>query len=209
MSVMTRSLWHLTLTRNFRDFQWPLAAVALTAAFFLLDALWIPVKAEVAQFLLEGAWHRTLRGEQGARPWPWADTHPVAVLEAPRLGIRQIVLDGASGRNLAFGPTALDGVSGRDILISGHRDTHFRFLEHLRTGDTLRLTTPRRTLDFRVAFREIVDSRSRELVLERGEQRLSLLTCYPFDAPAAGGPLRYVVTAVGLHSTASVTARWP
>ena len=28
-----------------------------------------------------------------------------------------------------------------------------------------------------------------------GEARLTLITCYPFDALRAGGPLRYVVTA--------------
>ena len=177
-------------------FQWPIAAVILTAAFFLLDALWIPAKAEVAQVLLEFAWQRTLDGERETRPWPWADTRPVGILEAPRLGIRQIVLEGASGRNLAFGPTALVPVSGADIVLSGHRDTHFSFLEELETGDILQLTTLRGILEFRISWLEVVDSRDRSLVLETGMQRLTLLTCFPFDAPAAGGPLRYVVTAV-------------
>ena len=39
---------------------WVLAAVCLTAAIFLLNAIWIPVKAELAQHLLERAWLRTL-----------------------------------------------------------------------------------------------------------------------------------------------------
>ncbi len=178
--------------------QWPFAAVILTAAFFLLDALWIPVKAEVAQVLLEFAWHRTLRGEAGARPWPWADTHPVAILEVPGAGISQVVLQGASGRNLAFGPTALSGVDGGDVVISGHRDTHFRFLQQLVPGDVLRLTTPKASVEYQIAWREVVDSRERDLVLQNGVRRLTLLTCYPFDSPVAGGPLRYVVTAVAL-----------
>ncbi len=179
-----------------RTLHWPLAAVILTAAFFLLDALWIPVKARVAQFLLEDAWRRTLAGEPAARPWAWADTRPVGVLEAPRLGLRQIVLEGASGRNLAFGPAALTPVDSGDVLLSGHRDTHFDFLQDLRAGDPLSLRTPAGTRKFRVAWTEIVDSRSRELVLESGRSRLTLLTCYPFDSPVAGGPLRYVVTAL-------------
>ena len=178
--------------------QWPIAAVILTVALFLLDALWIPAKAEVAQILLEFAWQRSLDGKQDARPWPWADTHPVGILEAPRLGIRQIVLEGASGRNLAFGPTALAPVTGADIVLSGHRDTHFSFLEELETGDILLLTTREKTVEFRISWLEVVDSRDRTLVLETGMQRLTLLTCFPFDAPLAGGPLRYVVTAVGI-----------
>ena len=185
-----------------KPLQWPLAAVALTAALFSLDALWIPCKAVVAQVLLEDAWLRTLHGEPNARPWPWADTRPVAVLEVPRLGVRHIVLEGASGRNLAFAPAALTPVDGRDILLSGHRDTHFRFLERLRTGDTLRLATPDAAWEFSVAWLEVVDSRDRNLVLEWGARQLTLLTCYPFDTPVAGGPLRYVVTAVALTGDA-------
>jgi sortase A len=177
--------------------QWPIAAVIFTAALFLLDAMWIPAKAEVAQILLEYAWRRTLDGEPDTKPWPWADTRPVGILEVPRLGIRQIVLEGASGRNLAFGPTALAPVSGRDIVLSGHRDTHFRFLEELKAGDTLLLTTRLETLEFRISWLEVVDSRDRSLVLNPTMRRLTLLTCYPFDAPVAGGPLRFVVTALG------------
>ncbi|MBT8063350.1 MAG: class GN sortase, partial [Gammaproteobacteria bacterium] len=79
----------------------------ITAAFLLLQALWIPAKAELAQWLMARAWQRSLEGSTDVRPWPWADTRPVAVLEAPRLGIRQFVLEGASGRNLAFGPATL------------------------------------------------------------------------------------------------------
>lgn len=178
-----------------RNLQWPLAAVLVTAAFFLLDALWIPAKAQVAQWLLADAWQRTLAGERHARPWPWADTTPVGVLELPGLGIRQIVLSGGSGRNLAFGPAALTPLDQPDLVLAGHRDTHFRFLGALRRGDKLRLQTPHRLREFEVGQVDVVDSRSAELVLDEGAHRLTLVTCYPLDAPTAGGPLRLVVTA--------------
>jgi len=179
--------------------QWPLAAVLATAAFFLLQSLWIPVKAELAQYLLESAWQRTLSGDSNARPWPWADTRPVAVLEAPRQGIRQIVLEGASGRNLAFGPAALTPVGQPDLVVSGHRDTHFRFLGDLAPGDELRVSTPGGERAYRVSQLEVVDTRRQELVLDPGRQRLTLITCYPLDAPTAGGPLRLVVTALAMR----------
>lgn len=175
------------------------AAVGLTAAAFFINALWIPVKAELAQHLLDRSWLRTLAGEDNAKPWPWADTRAVAILEVPRLGLREIVLEGSSGRNLAFGPalvnaTALDATADR--ILSGHRDTHFRFLEKLKTGDLLRLHTTTQTRDYRVNWQEVVDSRWQHLVIDDGIERLTLLTCYPFDAATTGGPLRYVVTAV-------------
>jgi sortase A len=178
---------------------WCLAAVAFTAAVFSFDAVWIPVKAEIAQLLLERAWLRTLDGEADARPWPWADTRAIAILEVPRLGLREIVLEGSSGRNLAFGPTLVNNGSierSSDRVLSGHRDTHFSFLKKLHTGDLLRLRTTGGTREYRVSWQQAVDSRRQSLVIDDDVERLTLLTCYPFDAPLPGGPLRWVVTAL-------------
>ena len=178
---------------------WLLAAVSFTAAFFSFDALWIPVKAELAQHLLERAWLRTLAGEPDAKPWPWADTRAIAILEVPRLGLREIVLEGSSGRNLAFGPALLNTTQiehASDRILSGHRDTHFRFLKEIKTGDLLRLHTATEIRDYRVSFQEAVDSRRQQLVIDNSIDRLTLLTCYPFEATTAGGPLRWVVTAL-------------
>jgi len=33
------------------------------------------------------------------------------------------------------------------------------------------------------------------VLLDAGDDRLTLVTCYPFDSPVPGGPLRYVVVA--------------
>ncbi len=179
---------------------WFYAAVSLTAAFFsmlyLVGALWIPAKAGLAQWRLERSWRQAQEGDENARPWPWADTRAVAVLSVPGLGIRQIILEGSSGRNLAFGPVVLDGGAGHDLVISGHRDTHFRFLKDLAAGNRVIVQTKDRTQQYQVVATEIVDSRTAELVIEPATSRISLVTCYPFDAPLAGGPLRYVVTAL-------------
>jgi sortase A len=175
--------------------QWPFAAVLVTAAFFLIRSMWIPVKAEVAQKLLEQAWTQTLQGNSDARPWPWADTRPVGILEVPGLGIRQIILSGTSGRNLAFGPTLLTSPKQGDLVLSGHRDTHFSFTKSLEQGEVLKITTLQGVNEYRVSWLEVIDSRSHQMVLEPGVVRLTLMTCYPFDATTAGGPLRYVVTA--------------
>jgi sortase A len=180
---------------------WLYAAVSLTAAFFsllmLLQALWIPVKAELAQWLIEQSWRDRLAGDTQSRPWPWADTRPAAVLLVPAHGVRQLVLEGNSGRNLAFGPVFLDGTStGRDMVISGHRDTHFRFLASIQAGDLIQVTTRHSSGWFEVSELDVVDSRRRELLIEPGLDRISLVTCFPFDSLQTGGPLRYVVTAL-------------
>jgi len=176
-----------------------LAVVSFTAAAFSFDALWIPVKAELAQHLLERAWLRTMAGEADAKPWPWADTRAVAILEVPRLGLREIVLEGSSGRNLAFGPTLVNTgpiEQSSDRVLSGHRDTHFSFLRELKIGDRLRLRSASGVRDYRVSWQEAVDSRRQQLVIDNSIERLTLLTCYPFATAMPGGPMRWVVTAL-------------
>jgi sortase A len=193
---------------------WLYAAVPLTAAIFSLifiaRALWIPAKAELAQWLIEHSWEQVLAGDEQARPWPWADTRPIGVLSVPGLDIRQMILEGNSGRNLAFGPVLLDGSGqGQDLVISGHRDTHFRFLKELSPGDQLQIELRNRVQTFEVSQVEVVDSRWRELVIKPGTSRLSLVTCYPFDSAFAGGPLRYVVTALPVASDLRSSPRSP
>jgi len=161
---------------------------------------WIHAKAWLAQLLLQRAWERTLRGEAAAKPWPWADTWPVARLRVPAHGVDLIVLSGVSGRTLAFGPghapdSALPGMLGTEI-VTAHRDTHFRFLERVRRGDEVFIEAAGRPIvRFRVQELAVVDSRSAVIRAEPHAPALVLMTCYPFDALAPGGPLRYVVTA--------------
>ena len=125
----------------------------------------------------------------------------MARLGAPMHRVDMIVLDGGSGRTLAFGPghvtgTARPGETG-NVVIAGHRDTHFRFLRDLERGDTLLMEGRDRELhDYEVVKMDIVDHTRADLMSDFGDDRLTLITCYPFDAITPGGPLRYVVTAV-------------
>jgi sortase A len=121
------------------------ALLGAVASWELGSAGWLWAKAELAQLLLARAWERTLKGEEKARPWSWADTWPVARLEAPSRGIAMFVLESGTGRTLAFGPGHLDGTPlpgspGRSV-IAAHRDSHFRFLAQLAPGERLRVQT--------------------------------------------------------------------
>lgn len=134
------------------------------------------------------------------KPWPWADTSPVARLVVPSLEIDQIVLEGAYGRTLAFGPGHVESTEpveeSSNIILTGHRDTHFRFLETLHTGETILLQTQTGVWHrFMVRDRRIVDSRTARMSTEEDKRHLTLVTCYPFAAIVPGGPLRYVVIA--------------
>jgi sortase A len=173
-----------------------MTAVALGLA---VHAFWIPAKAALAQQLLQTSWAATERDGEPHRPWPWADTHAVARIMQPRLGVEQIVLAGDSGRTLAFGPgwaeaSATPASDSGSVVISGHRDTHFAWLKELRDGDAVRLETRLGPRDFRVTDLQVVDSRVHRLAMATGAEQLVLVTCWPFDATAPRGPMRYVVT---------------
>lgn len=164
------------------------------------EGSWIYAKARLAQYLLQRAWSRTLAGEIAVKPWPWADTWPIARLTIPSKNIDLIVLNGAYGRTLAFGPSyaessALPGSVGTTIL-TGHRDTHFSFLKRLHRQDEIVIQTATgKRLHYVVSERRMADSRSGTIALDHQQARLVLITCYPFDAILPGGPLRYVVVA--------------
>lgn len=160
---------------------------------------YIPAKAWVAQELMHRAWQKAEGGNQKPVPWPWADTWPVARLSAKGGEIALIILEGGSGRTLAFGPghlsiSALPGQNGNSI-IAGHRDTHFQFLQDMKVGETITVDLPDgRSHIFRVTGIDVVDSRRGSLILDTDAPTMSLVTCYPFGAMNAGGPMRYVVS---------------
>lgn len=178
-----------------------LAAIGalLAGAWLLLDAAWLVAKANLAQYLIDGAWRQQLHTGAPVRPWPWADTWPVARL---RLGSGRplAVLAGSSGQALAFGPGLVEnsGVPGsgeRTTVIAAHRDTHFRTLRTLRRGARISLQDRQgRWHHYRVRGTRVVDSRRERMPIVAGPG-LMLVTCYPFEALDAGGPLRFVVFA--------------
>ena len=163
------------------------------------NAGYIHLKAELAQILMEIAWQKTLNGEANAKPWPWADTWPVARLKSVKLDDDLLVLAGTYGSALAFGPGHMNGTSlpGRvgTSVIAGHRDTHFRFLQVLTPGDSISLQdTSGSWHGYQVHSTSVVDTKANpDWQLDLSRDEIHLVTCYPFDAISTGGPLRFIV----------------
>jgi sortase A len=174
--------------------------LGVASAVHLSQGAYIYAKAELAQLLIERAWKRALAGEAAPRPWPWADTWPVARLEAPAYGVSLFVLSGSSGRTLAFGPghqagTPAPGARGNSV-IGGHRDTHLGFLEKITVGDSIHVQRADGVrVRYRVAQLDVLDKRDTWVTRNDGGTRLTLITCWPFNALRAGGDERYVVIA--------------
>jgi sortase A len=114
---------------------------------------------------------------------------PVALLEIPRLGLREIVMEGTSSVPLMSGPghrrdTPLPGQVGASVL-AGRRATYgrpFRSIDQLRAGDQITVTTGQGKHSFTVlGVRHAGDPLPPTLT--RGQGRLTLVTT---EVPAHG-----------------------
>jgi sortase A len=163
------------------------------------QGLWIHVKAELAQVLLDRAFAETLSTGQAVKPWPWADTWPVARIDLPRLGRSAIALAGASGQALAFGPghvpdTPEAGDPGTAVY-AAHRDTHFSVLRDVKVGDEIDVTRrDGRRVAFKVTGTRVATWDVSGIDPRAPGRNLVLATCWPFDA-TTHGPYRYLVEA--------------
>jgi sortase A len=170
---------------------------------------YIPIKAELAQYLIQSAWKMSNNTGYQVKPWNWMDSHPVMRLSSTKHDQDLIVLSGDTGNILAFGPgynagTNYPGRSGT-TLISGHRDTHFRFLQDVALGDEFVLDSilDNNNYTYKVSNIKIIDSDKQDIAIIDNQSELKLVTCYPFNAPIAGGPLRYIVTAILISQNAT------
>jgi len=122
----------------------------------------------------------------------------VGRVELPRLGVSAIVREGDDAATLrrAVGhipDTALPGESGNTAL-AGHRDTFFRGLRHVRTGDRVVVTTPDGVHEYVVRRTRVVEPTDVSVLAHTPGETLTLVTCYPFTyvGPA---PQRFIVQA--------------
>jgi len=168
----------------------------------LSSGSYIHIKAQLAQWLISQAWQQSIDDNSQTKPWPWADTWPVARLEVPKYKVDQYVLAGSTGESLAFGPgyvfaSAAPTEQGNTI-IAAHRDTHFEFLQEVQKGDVIIIhNTMGRQRDYIVQDMTIVDKQNVDWLDNAPySHQLTLVTCYPFNAVQVGGRLRYVVRAV-------------
>ncbi len=173
--------------------------IALAGLMLVGKGFYMKAKAEFSQVLLKRSFEAQLQGDTNAKPWPWADFSTEAEITALRIGKTAVVLSGASGEALAFGPARLantpaPGELGTSV-IAAHRDTHFRWLKDVKQGDLLVITRKDGTnLTFRAGTSRIARWDESGINADAPGRNLALATCWPFDATEQG-PLRYIVNA--------------
>jgi len=173
-------------------------ALFAAGALLLTEQGWLRAKAAVAEVLIDRAFVAHLHDGEAHRPWSWADMHPIARLDAPRLGVHRVVLSGATGSSLAFGAGHIDGTSAPNGIgncaLAGHRDSWFSFLEQLRVGDVLILRSHDGATRYLVHELIVAHRSDTELLEPTDSRQLTLITCYPFGG-LTRSDLRYVVAA--------------
>lgn len=136
-------------------------------------------------------------------------------IEIPRAGVSASVREGDDDATLAVAVghvrgTARPGEPG-NVVLAGHRDSFFRGLRRIRRGDGIWIRAPGLLVEYRVDSTEIVGPGETRVLAKTADDRLTLVTCYPFGY-VGNAPKRFIVTAsriapadVGLPaSTASV-----
>lgn len=123
---------------------------------------------------------------------------PLGVLEIPSVHLRVPVLDGTDSLTLNRGAGRIAGTSrpgeGGNIGIAGHRDSFFRPLKDIKTGDSIRLKTQEGIDTYVVDRLQIVSPREVGVLRAKASPSLTLVTCYPFYF-LGNAPKRFVVTA--------------
>jgi sortase A len=120
-------------------------------------------------------------------------------IEIPRVGISSIILQGIDDSTLGLGVGHIDGtaVPGEpgNVGLAGHRDTFFRPLREIQSGDAIKLTTLDGTYEYIVDwFRVVGPDETKVLDRSGGEHSLTLVTCFPFYY-IGSAPRRFVVRA--------------
>jgi LPXTG-site transpeptidase (sortase) family protein len=129
----------------------------------------------------------------------------VAKLDAPSVQLSATVLEGTDDATLARGAghieeTAFPGQPG-NIGIAGHRDTTFRAVRDLHTGDPLELTTSDRVYRYLITKTFVVEPEDVYVLDPSARPTLTLVTCYPFTF-IGHAPHRYIIQAVLIDEVA-------
>jgi sortase A len=160
-------------------------SLLVTGSLLCLHAVWLPVKASLSEQLISYSWHQTIDLQQKIKPWPWADTYPIAELVFERLNQSVVVLNGGDPTTLAFSVGAIapfnQASSTQPFVVAGHRDSHFSFLNEVIMNDLISLADKHgQSQLYQVEAIDIVDASTGELPVLADSSQLILITCYPF-----------------------------
>ena len=134
----------------------------------------------------------------------------LTLLSVPKINLESVVVEGTDNRSLRLGPghmtdTPQPGEDG-NAVISGHRDTFFRHLNDLHTGDEVLVQRAGKTFHYQVTGKRVVEPTDVAVIAPTKDPEMTLITCYPtyFIGPA---PKRLVVFSKLVNETPQTAAK--
>lgn len=135
------------------------------------------------QRVLYGEISETLHDDTGPLGGNIKEGTPVALLEIPDIGVKQVVVEGTTAAQLRGGPghlrnTALPGQFGNSVLM-GKAWTYggpFGRLDRLKRGQTIHVTTQQGEFTYTVRERKNVGNGHDDVIAPGGAHQLTLVT---------------------------------
>ena len=119
-------------------------------------------------------------------------------LRIERLGLDAAISEGERASVLKRGVGHLRDTpwigQGGNVALAGHRDTVFRSLRKIQTGDVIEISTAERVVKYRVDKTAVVTPADLWVLEPSGPSTLTLITCYPFSF-FGSAPDRFIVRA--------------
>ena len=123
------------------------------------------------------------------------------VIQIPKLDLEMPLFLGATKQHMADGAAILSqtsipiGGANTNAVIAGHRGyrgaSYFRYITELEIGDQVIITNLWESLSYEVVETKIIQPYEvEEILIQPGEDMITLLTCHPY---ASGGKQRYVI----------------
>lgn len=123
----------------------------------------------------------------------------IGILKIPRLEREVPIIEGTDGKELKKGvghySTTFLPEQKNQIFLAGHRDTVFKNMGELQSGDILSIVMPSGTYLYEIFKTYIVDEHDTSVIRQTNPQEiLTLSTCYPFNIFGSSRE-RYIIEA--------------
>jgi sortase A len=127
----------------------------------------------------------------------------IGVLSIPRLEREVPIIEGTDGKELKKGVGHYSTTSlpqeNDQIFLAGHRDTVFRNIGDLKSGDFLTIKMSSGTFTYEIFNSYIVDEHDTTVIRQTNPQEiLTLSTCYPFNIYGNSNE-RYIIEAKRIY----------
>jgi sortase A len=189
-------------TRGQRFMRWTRSILLITGILALSYVALILLNARIYQRNAVLTLYKQIDAEEQHSEWPpgkaMKEGDVLGRIMIPRIGLSVAILQGTTSQTLRLGVghiegTALPGEPG-NIAIAGHRDTYFRALKDIHSGDEIQLQTASGVTRYEVDWIQITAPGDGGILPSVTNSSLTLVTCYPFYYVGAA-PERFVVHA--------------